>query len=89
MKRSINKEDLQDCETCRLSKAPDQLLQVPQEHSKEVWKKVHFDVVHLTEGYNSSRKVVHFLDDVSKDGMKYETWIIKGMIQELISRTLP
>lgn len=65
MNRSINDKNLHNYEVCHIAKPKRQISRVIQEYSKTPWEKVHFDMIHLTKAYNSSKKLLHFYDDIS------------------------
>lgn len=66
MRHTFDDQHIKECEVCRISKAKRQISRVPQERATKAWEKVHFDIIHLSNAYNSSKKLVHFVDDASR-----------------------
>jgi hypothetical protein len=54
------------CETCRLSKAKQQISRQPQQRGEKPFSHVHLDVIFFTTGYNNHRYCIHFYCDFSR-----------------------
>jgi hypothetical protein len=60
-----------NCEACSLSKAHKQISRRSAPQAKEPFERVHFDLIHMTEGFNSDRYILYFLDDKTRMNFVY------------------
>jgi len=53
-----------ECETCTMSKAHQIILRRPAQRAEKPFECVHFDLIEFEKGFDGSRYVLHFTDDL-------------------------
>jgi len=55
-----------ECETCAVSKAHQIISRRPARRAEKPFKCVHFNLIEFEEGFDGSRYVLHFTDDLTR-----------------------
>ena len=55
-----------ECETCAIAKAHEMISRRPAQRESRPFGHVHFDLIEFDQGFDGSRYVIHFLDDMTQ-----------------------
>ncbi|CEL02103.1 hypothetical protein ASPCAL03275 [Aspergillus calidoustus] len=73
----------QSCETCILSSADQQISRRSAERETEPFRRVHFDLIQLTEAFNGDRWCIHLYDEATHNHVVYTSGRKNGIAEAL------